>query len=518
MKIKTVRLKHFRRFDDLTIDLGQSPKKIIALVGPNGCGKSSIFDAFEQRQSQYKGSNRNPSPSFFSKILYSIFPEKQSQTYNANDSVQITESTGASFDKKSFNIRSPYRFTPRLNVSTIKSLPNVLDDQNRPASSTDIDSRLQENYERLLGLAWKEFQYGTKSGPAMREELVGKINQILNNVIDIKISHLGDVIEGKGQLFFEKGTSKDFPYENLSSGEKEVLDIIIDLVVKTPEFDDTVYCIDEPELHLNTAIQRKLLIEIEKLIPDACQLWVATHSIGFLRALQEDLKEKCSIIDFSEKDYFNSVCTITPMPTTRRNWQRIFQTALEDLTGLLAPKRIIYCEGRPEPSVNNGEQGLDAEIYNEIFSEEHHDILFVSSGGGGAVTKSASLALKVLNKAFVDVELYLLKDKDEKTEAEREKFLGADASHRMLKRREIENYLFDKEILQIFCSQNSTNFDENKYKSNVIDINQQDLKPIQQDIQACCGVSGDITNFKRGLAKAVLSSTHVFSLLNNEIF
>lgn len=44
MKIKSIKLSHFRRFTDLTINLGDSPKKIIALVGPNGCGKSSIFD------------------------------------------------------------------------------------------------------------------------------------------------------------------------------------------------------------------------------------------------------------------------------------------------------------------------------------------------------------------------------------------------------------------------------------------------------------------------------------------
>ncbi|MBI1818946.1 MAG: AAA family ATPase [Nitrospirae bacterium] len=42
MKLKTVRLKKFKRFDDLTINLGENLKKIIALVGPNGCGKSSV--------------------------------------------------------------------------------------------------------------------------------------------------------------------------------------------------------------------------------------------------------------------------------------------------------------------------------------------------------------------------------------------------------------------------------------------------------------------------------------------
>ncbi|MGA2418380.1 MAG: AAA family ATPase, partial [Candidatus Staskawiczbacteria bacterium] len=54
MKISSVRLRNFKRFDDLTINLGSSPRKIIALVGPNGCGKSSVFDAFEERLKDYK--------------------------------------------------------------------------------------------------------------------------------------------------------------------------------------------------------------------------------------------------------------------------------------------------------------------------------------------------------------------------------------------------------------------------------------------------------------------------------
>ncbi|WP_245439460.1 AAA family ATPase [Microvirga aerophila] len=44
MKIKKVQLKNgYKRFHDLTIDLGDDPKRIVALVGPNGCGKSSVL-------------------------------------------------------------------------------------------------------------------------------------------------------------------------------------------------------------------------------------------------------------------------------------------------------------------------------------------------------------------------------------------------------------------------------------------------------------------------------------------
>ncbi|MCK5466292.1 AAA family ATPase [Candidatus Parcubacteria bacterium] len=519
MKLKTVRLKNFKRFDDLIINLGDNSKKIIALVGPNGCGKSSVFDAFEEKLKDYKGASQNEHASYFSKLWHSIFPEKRLESYNKNESIIITEGGGATnFDKKSFYIRSAYRFTPKLKVDSIKAQPDIIEDHNRPYSSNAIDSRMQSNYERLLSRLLYEFEQGNKTGTEFKKEFLEKINKILENILDVKVSSLGNVGDGKGQLFFEKENSKNFPYENLSSGEKEVVDIIIDLVIKTPDFNNTVYCIDEPELHLNTAIQRKLLTEIEKLVPDNCQLWIATHSIGFLRALQEELKDKSSILDFSVKDYFNGTVEIKPIATTRDNWHRIFKTALEDLTGLLAPKKIIYCEGEKSSDENGDEKGLDATIYNQIFSVSHPDTLFVSSGGNKESDGYSVVALQILNKAFKDVELYLLKDRDKKTKEQRQGFLDDNSMNRMLKRHEIENYLFDKEILKKYHFGKGTNFDELKYESKITDIINQDLKSIQQDIQHVCGYSGNINDFKIKLSEYITSDTDAYKELEEFIF
>ena len=55
MKLKKIRLVNFKRFDDLTIDLGEQPKKVIALVGPNGCGKSSVFDGLLAKNHAHAG-------------------------------------------------------------------------------------------------------------------------------------------------------------------------------------------------------------------------------------------------------------------------------------------------------------------------------------------------------------------------------------------------------------------------------------------------------------------------------
>ena len=45
MKIKLIHLKDFKRFTDLKIEEIPETAKLVVMIGPNGCGKSSVFDA-----------------------------------------------------------------------------------------------------------------------------------------------------------------------------------------------------------------------------------------------------------------------------------------------------------------------------------------------------------------------------------------------------------------------------------------------------------------------------------------
>ena len=291
-------------------------------------------------------------------------------------------------------------------------------------------------------------------------------------------------------------------------------------------YKNTAYCIDEPELHLNTAIQRKLLVEIDKLIPDSCQLWVATHSIGFLRALQDNLKDKAQILNFSEKDYFTGEKTIVPIKPNRSNWQRIFTTALEDLTGLLAPNRIIYCEGKLTEAKVGTEQGLDAKVFNQVFGETHFDTIFVSSGGNTELDQRSEIAIAILGKVFSDVEIWVLKDRDVNSgkpmmETDRQLYLKNNGlNHRVLKRFEIENYLFDKEVLKKYCAANGLVFNDAKYDtcfSNIIDDNVKDQTNV---IKACCNVPGSVNaeKFKLNLSEHITPDTAIYGELEDSIF
>lgn len=516
MKIRKINLKIFKRFHNLTIDLGPEPKKIIALVGPNGCGKSSIFDAFELYSAKHKGHSGKLSEDFLSKALYS---SDISEKYQNENAVKID--TDYPTSKNSFIIRNSYRFTGRLNVQSLRQKSNIENDDNRPGSSIDIDSRLVDNYERLFASFISKFNEGKLTGDEVKQNLLRQINKILSAVLDIRISSVGNIsISNEGRLFFEKGTSKKFPYDNLSSGEKEVIDIVLDLIIRKDSHNETIYCIDEPELHLNTSIQRKLLIEIANIIPQNCQLWIATHSIGFLRALQDELKHDSQIIDFSEMD-FDAEVILRPIIPTRSNWQSIFSTALDDLTGLIAPRVIVYSEGRKESGADNAEMGLDAIVFNKIFGSQYHDVHFVSSGGATEPDKHSSFGIMVLSKAIRNVQILMLKDKDikngtETTDHDREIWLKQSRHHRMLKRKEIENYLFDFSVI----SKAYPNVDIPQLQLLLGDVIKGSVKEKGSALKDLCkvGNSMNVESFKIHLSQFITPGMEVYHELASCIF
>lgn len=452
-KIKTIQLSNgFKRFQDLTIDLGDNPPRVVALVGQNGCGKSSVFDGILLRMSYYSGQIGDRH------IRNNIKKFSRNDTdYDAYRNINIILDKGEITDyiqtkdirSTMISFRSPHRHNGELKIATIDAGKDIKLNNIGASATDELDAKIFENYKQL----WSKYttiQNSKDLRPSeTRDHVLKEINASLEACLDLKLNDIGDIFKADGTLYFtKKDQTGKFNFNVLSSGEKEVIDAILDIWLKKEDYNDTIYLIDEPELHLNTSIQEKFLKEIIRLIPEDCQLWIATHSIGFIKAIKDI--EDSAIINF-EGNYASEPTTLRPMPKTRENWKKIFRIALDDMVDLLYPKQIIYCEGKIDANKKTGkDDGFDAAIYNQIFAETKPDVLFVSSGGQDQPKQNSELALKIIQKAMLDTEVLVLRDMDikegETTEQDKLIWLKKNKNNRMLKRKEIENYLIDFEI------------------------------------------------------------------------
>lgn len=532
MRIQKIHLERYKRFFDLTIDLGDDPKRIVALVGPNGCGKSSVFDAMLYKCKNYARLGEHGSRDkkyHFLGLDSEVFDNSVQINLVEGDFDQIMSNNYNDPNRKTIlSFRSSFRYNGLLDVKEIRAMPDLRENNFGASTASDIDRRIDQNYRRL-NIKYNELLNSEDLRPSeAKERIIGELNSAINNCLNISIDNLGDIGAGKGTIFFRKAdTSKVFEYDVLSSGEKEVVDLLLDLYLRKDVYTDTIYIIDEPELHLNTAIQRKLLLEINKMIPPNCQIWIATHSIGFLRALQEELSDDSQVIEFkADNAWASSPYVLTPMIKSCNNWRNLFSTALDDLAGLVSPKRIVYCEGRAEPNSRGEEQGLDAIVYNTVFGAKYPDTLFISSGGNTELDQRSEMAINILSKVFKNVEIWVLKDRDmasgkATSEEDRQTYLRLNSqNHRVLKRFEIENYLFDKEVLKKYCVENALMFDEEAYDKLISDITNQPVKEYVNHIRNFCNIKGSLNPemFKKRLAEVLDTSMSVYAELEDVIF
>ena len=152
MNIETLHLRNFKRFTDLKIDLSSylSPPKLILLIGANGSGKSSIFDAFE-----YLSGPANGLRDYYS----SYFKKRQDadlsvdctlgggvRVQRASDK-RVTASAG--WDGRSaFYGRSSFRTVPELTAQTRAPMDLTMD-ADRPQRFIEQDTRFTTDVSQI---------------------------------------------------------------------------------------------------------------------------------------------------------------------------------------------------------------------------------------------------------------------------------------------------------------------------------------------------------------------------------
>lgn len=445
MKIKEIHLSNYKRFTDLTITGLPTTTKLVVLVGPNGCGKSSVFDAFKTWH-LYKAYGNGSDNDYCKKNQQER--RQGFELVNIQFHDNVARYTYEQF-QETFYFRTAYRNTPQISIQALQKVPSPLSRVDHRMMIQN-DSTIDENYQRLISATINEL-YDDKNNEKkvvdLRNELIDEIRGPLHRLFpDLLLTGVGMITE-KAEFYFDKGITHRYGYEKLSGGEKAAFDLILDFVIKRQFYSDTIFCIDEPEAHIHTSLQSKVLSEMFSLVPDNSQLWIATHSFGMMKEakrLYNEYPGQVIFLDFDGYDFDERVI-LTPSQCDNVLWKKMMEIALEDYAPFMSPETVVFCEGSTS---GKKRKDFDAQCYQSIFTSTHPSTMFYSLGGCNDVVEKENI-VRLIQTISPNTKVIKIIDRDDRSQAEINELQQKGV--KVLSRRHIESYLLDDEVLDRWC-------------------------------------------------------------------
>ena len=588
MKIKSIKLQNFKKFSNLTINELSNKVKLVVLLGPNGCGKSSLVESMEVARKIY-GLHQIPwgdsNFNYYIKKDRAISKSYRQATGDINIETQLSKlnfhgpyfirnvanpsevnfqslrqvpqvtldlvkenfiniefHNQTDYNNKDewvncFNVRTPYR-----NIGTQDGGSNASTDLKQRAWQrlVDGDPFFISNWRTLCSQWVKDSSDFIVRGDYNRwSEIIHNtfvpIENSLKTVLggNWKISNLGNMQQNRGFVFDKD--SFTLTLDQLSSGESAVVDLVLNHIVIKKEFgDEVIYVIDEPELHIASAVRGKLIDELFRLTPDKGQLWISTHSIEiFEKALELYNKDPLSVafLDFTEKN-FDQEETLKPVEPTDKMRSRVLEHSIgKNLKDKLLPETIVFCEGEPE--TKRGEYS-DEIYYRTIFEGRWPIVDFKSVGGKDDVSKeidSSTYMTRFIQSK--NVQILGLRDRDDLSDT---KIIGTDYLERdirVLPFRTIEHCFVQPDVLGKFCEdhQLGSNFllnewnriiaQKEKWPGKEKDRMKRAIQELHKKVRKLAPkvLRGETTgHFLRQLASCIKPGTSTYKKLEDAIF
>ena len=588
MKIKSIKLKNFKRFTDLKIKEIPETAKLVMMIGPNGCGKSSVFEALDfytyivkndaypsddvivgpyepMHMTNYYLKNNVPRP---------ILRLSDDNTNSIGLEKQIAECKAFMVDCKGLlsdcvNIILHSEQGTKVNelrVHTRSSLRNYSLLLHSDLFSTHSAEKLRSKLSKLPTEKEEDHTFGLNHWALFPYKLTydSELGEIfknhrpeppdeLKNYAETVLSFKAEIIEEVGNAMVELFTDpvsqlilydnlrfclslgdpetvflpdeKKPPFFNLSVGEIAIFDLVLDIAIQRAIDDETVLCIDEPELHIHTKLQGQFLEALYNLISPKLQLWIATHSIGMVRKAQDLWREdpdSVVFLDFSNRNFDEQV-TLKPITPDPDFWARTYEIALGDMAELVVTERTVFCEG----------EEFDAGCYKSIFESHYPETRFISLGGWENVEQSLKAVNRIIGKIAKNAKVIGLIDGDTAIPSEIKE--DNENGIRTLSRSNIEGYLLDDEVLIKLCKdhgkpdkiQDLLNAKQAALKKSVAEgKSPDDLKPTAQRIHTAARnalrpsrMGRRSRNFMRDiLAPLIQPGMKVYEELHEDIF
>ncbi len=229
-------------------------------------------------------------------------------------------------------------------------------------------------------------------------------------------------LQNQRLMYRHEGQERDIL--TLSSGEKEVLNIAFDFILRKPS--DCIIFFDEPELHLHPELLSRLISTLRS-VGSNNQFILISHSPEVISSTLND-----------------TVVFLTPPNEDNRNQAVIIgrdDEATEALhllgqaVGVVAlGKKIVLIEGE--------DASLDKLTYSQLLENRFPNLVLLPSGGKDNLRSFSVLGEKILNRSIWGVKFYMLADRDAVSGSD-----NSNKNFKTLSRYHLENYFLDGDIL-----------------------------------------------------------------------
>jgi len=241
---------------------------------------------------------------------------------------------------------------------------------------------------------------------------------------------LMDIDPAKPREFrYKDASGQELDFKSLSSGETEIIKILFDIARK--DIRHSIVIVDEPDLHLHPTLTFQLIESLKSIGDHTNQFIFLTHSsdlittyystgdVYFIDSIQDGTNQAHRL-----KDLVNEHQDLVPL--------------IGQNIGLFAVgKKLVFVEGE--------DSSIDRLSYQKIAQTIDPEIRIIPAGSVLNIMTLNSIEEQI-RKSIFGIELYMIRDRDG-LEPTQVASLEKNGRIKILKRRHIENYFLDEEVL-----------------------------------------------------------------------
>lgn len=442
MKIKYLKITDYSPIINLSIDnLGNT----VIIAGANGSGKTRLKDAIVKT---LQGN------ALMDMTIEATRPEEEDEKYFSGRTLEVKKGQQNDILNNYINSRkygagryvgSLVQIDSNRSIQTLKyTVVNWL------GGDPDDTDTVSNFYFNSFTNRWQDFVNYIHQKSAARDKKIAdqlkkspkngeKIIQDNPDPLDKYKKIFSALLPEKELLDIDPAKPKEFQYKDesgqtllfstLSSGEQEVIRVLFDVARK--DIRHSVIIVDEPELHLHPTLTFKLIEELKAIGEHTNQLIFLTHSadlistyystgdVYFIDTLQTGTNQAHKLSDLNNTHH------------------QIVKLVGQNLGLFAVGKKLVFVEGE--------NSSIDRLTYHTIAQSIDSEIKIIPVGSVFNIMTLSSIEEQIRNAIF-GIEIYMIRDRDGLSENQ---IAGIEKTGRIkcLKRRHIENYFLDEEVL-----------------------------------------------------------------------